>query len=90
MAKREKLSVLREKLEEELGAPDLRHVPDEFPQGKPLPGLAIDADKEKKVAHFPMRPPFEVICPVCGTIQKSNRSICYQCSCKFFFDDDME
>ena len=72
------------------GAPDLRQTPRDFPQGRPLPGLAIDADKEKKVAHFPIRPPFEVICPVCGTIQKSNRSICYQCSCKFFFDDDVD
>ena len=90
LAKKEKLAALREKLEETLDAPELRHTPREFPQGRPLPGIAIDADKEKKVAHFPIRPPFEVICPVCGTVQKSNRSICYQCSCKFFFDDDME
>ena len=90
LEKKEKLAVLREKLEADLGAPELQHTPRVFPEGRPLPGIAIDADKEKKVAHFPIRPPFEVICPVCGTIQKSNRSICYQCSCKFFFDDDAE
>ena len=90
VAKREKLASLRDELEAELGAPELQHTPSDFPQGRPLPGIAIDADREKKVAHFPIRPPFEVICPVCGTIQKSNRSICYQCSCKFFFDDDVE
>ncbi len=80
----------RASLEDELGAPDFRNAPDQFPEGKPLPGVAIDADRENKVAHFPLRPPFEVICPVCGTVQKSNRSICYQCSCKFFFDDDVD
>ena len=88
--RREKLTELLDSLEAQVGAPDLRNAPDSFPEGKPLPGVAIVADREKKVAHFPLRPPFEVICPVCGTIQKSNRSICYQCSCKFFFDDDME
>ena len=90
LEKKEKLAELRDKLEADVGAPDLQHTPRVFPQGRPLPGIAIDADKEKKVAHFPIRPPFEVICPVCGTIQKSNRSICYQCSCKFFFDDDVD
>ena len=90
LQKKEKIAALRSALELELDAPGFRHVPGDFPQGSPLPGLAIDADKEKKIAHFPRRPPFEVVCPVCGTIQKSNRSICYQCSCKFFFDDDAE
>ncbi len=90
LKKKEKMIAVREQLETELDAPEFRHTPGDFPQGRPLPGLAIDADKEKKEAHFPVRPPFEVICPVCGTIQKSNRSICYQCSCKFFFDDDVE
>ena len=90
LKKREKTIALRDQLEDELGAPEFRHAPGDFPQGRPLPGLAIDADKERKEAHFPARPPFEVICPVCGTIQKSNRSICYQCSCKFFFDDDLD
>ena len=90
LAKKEKLTALREQLEKNLDAPEFRHVPREVPQGRPLPGIAIDADREKKVAHFPIRPPFEVICPVCGTVQKSNRSICYQCSCKFFFDDDVD
>ena len=90
LAKKEKLAALREELEKELGAPEFRHVPESFPQGRPLPGAAIDMDKENKTAHFPVRPPFEVICPVCGTVQKSNRSICYQCSCKFFFDDDLD
>lgn len=88
--KKAKISAIRDQLEEELGAPEFKHTPGDFPQGRPLPGLAIDADKEEKVAHFPIRPPFEVICPVCGTIQKSNRSICYQCSCKFVFDDDVK
>lgn len=90
LKKKEANSALRDELEEKLNAPDFRHTPGDFPQGRPLPGVAIDADREKKVAHFPVRPPFEVICPVCGTIQKSNRSICYQCSCKFFFDDDID
>lgn len=90
LKKKEKMIAVRAQLEEELDAPEYKHAPGDFPQGRPLPGLAIDADKERKEAHFPIRPPFEVICPVCGTIQKSNRSICYQCSCKFFFDDDIE
>ena len=89
-AKREKLAALQARLEEETASPEYRNAPSQFPQGKPLPGLAIDADREHKVAHFPLRPPFEVICPVCGTIQKSNRSLCYQCSCKFIFDDDAD
>ncbi len=90
LEKKEKLTELRAKLEKELDAPEFSHIPDKFPEGRPLPGLAIDADKENKVAHFPSRAPFEVVCPVCGTVQKSNRSICYQCSCKFFFDDDLD
>ena len=90
LAKKEKLDALRDTLEKELDAPEFQKAPSAFPDGKPLPGLAIDADRENKVAHFPLRPPFEVVCPVCGTIQKSNRSICYSCSCKFFFDDDAE
>ena len=87
-SKRKALTALQERLEKETASPEYKNAPDKFPQGKPLPGLAIDADRENKVAHFPVRPPFEVICPVCGTIQKSNRSLCYQCSCKFVFDDD--
>ena len=89
-SKREALNGLQAQLEKDTSSPEYKNAPSEFPQGKPLPGLAIDADREKRVAHFPMRPPFEVICPVCGTIQKSNRSLCYQCSCKFVFDDDTD
>ena len=90
LKKKAAMAALRDQLEEELGAPEFRHVPGDFPLGRPLPGLAIDADKEEKVAHFPLRAPFEVICPVCGTIQKSNRSVCYRCSCQFLFDDDVK
>ena len=85
--KREKLAVLQDRLEEATDSPDYQNAPRSFPEGRPLPGLAIDADREKRIAHFPTRPPFEVICPVCGTIQKSNRSVCYRCSCRFVFDD---
>ena len=88
--KREKLAALQDQLEEATDSPDYQNAPSHFPEGRPLPGLAIDADREKKVAHFPLRPPFEVICPVCGTIQKANRSLCYQCSCRFIFDDDVK
>ena len=89
-ARRARIDPLRESLEAAVGAPEVKNLPDKFPEGKPLPGVAIEADRENKIAHFPLRPPFEVICPVCGTVQKSNRSICYQCSCKFFFDDDVD
>lgn len=87
-AKKERLAALQTELEEATGSPEYRNPPTEFPEGKPLPGLAIEADRANKVAHFPLRPPFEVICPVCGTIQKGNRSVCYECGCRFIFDDD--
>lgn len=88
--KKRKLELLREKLEKELSAPEFQNIPYERPEGRPLAGVAIAADKENKIAHYGTRPPFEVICPVCGTIQKSNRSICFQCSCRFIFDDEVE
>ena len=89
-AKKQRLAALQDELEQKTESPEYRNAPKAFPEGKPLPGLAIDADRMNKVAHFPIRPPFEVICPVCGTIQKSNRSVCYECSCKFLFDDVTE
>ncbi len=90
LQKRETLARVRDTLESDLSAPELQNVPREFPDGKPLPGVAKDLEEDKKIAHFPSRPPFEVVCPMCGTIQKSNRSICYECSCKFVFDDDLD
>lgn len=90
VAKKAALEALREKLESHLDEPEYRNVPSAPPEGRPLPGIASEVDKNKKIAVFGVRPPIEVICPVCGTIQKSNRSICYQCSCKFEFKDEME
>ena len=90
LQKKADIEAVREELESDTSAPELQKLPREFPEGKPLPGLAKDLEEDKKIAHFPVRPPFEVVCPVCGTIQKSNRSICYECSCKFVFDDDQE
>ena len=89
LKKRDALQPVREALKTELAAPEIQNLPREFPDGKPLPGIAKAVEEDKKIAHFPIRPPFEVVCPVCGTIQKSNRSICYECSCKFIFDDDV-
>lgn len=88
LAKKEKLAAVRAALESELDAPAVQKAPREFPDGKPLPGVAKIVDEDNKVAHFPIRPPFEVVCPICGTLQKSNRSVCYVCACKFVFDDD--
>ena len=90
LQKKADIEALREELESDTSAPELQKLPRAFPEGKPLPGLAKTVEEDKKIAHFPVRPPFEVVCPVCGTIQKSNRSICYECSCKFVFDDDQE
>lgn len=90
LRKKEAVAAVRETLETELSAPDFQNIPRDFPEGKPLPGLAKTVEEDKKIAHFPVRPPFEVVCPVCGTVQKSNRSICYECSCKFVFDDDLD
>lgn len=89
-AKRRALPPLRSQLEKECAEPEYRNVPAERPEGRPLPGVASEADKEAKLAHFGARPPMEVICPVCGTIQTSNRSICLNCSCRFIFDDEEE
>lgn len=86
--KKARLADTQDRLEAETDSPEYRNPPSEFPEGKPLPGLAIEADRDNRSAHFPIRPPFEVICPVCGTIQKSNRTVCYECGCKFFFDDE--
>ncbi len=88
VAKKRALAELRKRIEKDVSEPEYRNVPAARPEGRPLPGVAAEADKENKIAHFGTRPPFEVICPVCGTIQKSNRSICFQCSCKFIFDDE--
>ena len=88
VAKKAALAKLRKKLEKECAEPEYRNVPLAPPEGRPLPGVASETDKDSKIAHFGTRPPFEIICPVCGTIQKSNRSICFQCSCKFIFDDE--
>ena len=82
-----RLAVLRERLEEECSAPEFANAPSELPQGRPLPGAAADVDVHARVAHFGVRPPLEVICPLCGTIQRSNRSLCFRCSCRFEFDD---
>lgn len=86
--KKARLQKLRAGLEKECAEPEYRNVPSVRPEGRPLPGVSAEVDKDKKLAHFGTRPPFEVICPICGTIQKSNRSICFQCSCKFIFDDE--
>lgn len=90
LIKKGELAAVRAKLEQEIAAPEFQNVPYERPEGRPLPGVAVEANKRKKIAHFGTRPPFEVICPICGTIQKSNRSICFQCSCKFIYDDEVE
>ncbi len=90
VAKRDALARLRERLERECAEPKYRNIPNERPEGRPLPGIASETDSESKTAHFGSRPPFEIICPVCGTIQRSNRSICFQCSCKFIFDDEQD
>jgi len=89
-AKKRALLSVRAELEAECAEPEYRNVPSLKPEGRPLPGVASEADKEAKIAHFGTRPPFEVICPVCGTLQVSSRSICYHCSCKFIFDDEVE
>jgi tetratricopeptide (TPR) repeat protein len=89
VTKKQYLQKLRAQLEDATNAPEFQNVPLGTSDGRPLPGVAAEADVENKVAHFGTRPPFEVICPVCGTMQKSNRSICFQCSCKFFFDDEI-
>lgn len=90
VAKKAAMEGLREKLEKHLDEPEYRNVPSVPPEGRPLPGIASEVDKDQKIAVFGIRPPIEVICPVCGTIQKSNRSICFQCSCKFLFKDEMD
>ena len=90
LRKKEALAPLRENLEETLETPEYRNVPSVPPEGRPLPGVASEVDKIKKIAVYGIRPPMEVICPVCGTIQKSNRSLCYQCSCQFVFKDEGE
>lgn len=88
LGKKERLTAVRTALENELSAPEVQNLPREFPDGKPLPGIAKLVDEDSRLAHFPIRPPFEVVCPICGTLQKSNRSICYVCACKFVFDDE--
>ena len=89
-SKKRALNALRSQLETECAAPEPRNIPIAKPEGRPLAGVASESDKEAGIAHFGTRPPFEVICPVCGTIQKSSRTICFHCSCKFIFDDEIE
>lgn len=87
VSKKAALEPQRAELEKHLDEPEYRNVPSVPPEGRPLPGIASEVDKENKIATFEDRPPIEIICPICGTIQKSNRSICFQCSCKFLFKD---
>ncbi len=87
--KKAALEKTRKQLESECSAPQFRNVPNEKPEGRPLPGVCAELDRDKKIAHYGVRPPFEVICPICGTIQKSNRSLCFQCGCTFIYDDDI-
>jgi tetratricopeptide (TPR) repeat protein len=89
VTKKAYLQKLRAQLEEATNAPEFQNVPVGTSDGRPLPGVASEVDVARKVAHYGVRPPFEVICPICGTMQKSNRSICFQCACKFFFDDEI-
>lgn len=88
LEKKQQLLTVRSRLDKELSEPEYRNVPSARPEGRPLPGVSSDVDREEKVAHFGERPPIEIICPICGTIQKSNRSVCFQCSCQFIFDDE--
>ena len=87
--KKRDLEKVRQHLEKVCAAPQFKNVPNENPEGRPLPGVCSSLDKDKKLAHFGVRPPFEVICPVCGTIQRSNRSLCFQCGCTFIYDDEI-
>ena len=89
IAKKSSLLSLRQKLERECAEPALRNVPRERPEGRPLPGVSTDLDKDRKIARFGSRPPFEVICPICGTVQKSNRSVCFHCGCTFIYEDEI-
>ena len=89
IAKKNELLSLRQTLESECAEPALRNVPRERPEGRPLPGVSVNLDKDRKIARFGPRPPFEVICPICGTVQKSNRSVCFRCSCTFIYDDEI-
>ena len=89
--KKNYLSTLRAELEGEMAAPtEFKNAPFKRPEGRPLPGIANQVDEDKKIARFPLRAPFELICPLCGTIQNSNRNVCFQCGAKFFFDDEAE
>lgn len=88
--KKAALEDVRAGLEKTLEAPQFQSVPNEKPEGRPLPGVSASVDKDKHLAHFGIRPPFEVICPVCGTIQRSNRSVCFRCGCTFVYDDEIK
>ncbi len=90
VGKKRSLIDLRAQLQKECEEPEYKNVPVTPPEGRPLSGIAPQSDERKKQAHYATRPPVEVICPICGTIQKSSRSICFQCSCKFIFDDEKD
>lgn len=88
--KKAALESTRAALEKATEAPSFQNVPSARPEGRPLPGVCAALDKDKHLAHFGIRPPFEVICPVCGTIQRSNRSVCFRCGCTFVYDDEIQ
>ena len=85
------LGQLRATIEGEMAAPtEFKNAPFKRPEGRPLPGIASSVDTEARTATFPLRAPFELICPICGTIQNSNRNVCFQCGAKFSFTSEAE
>ena len=49
---------------------------------------ADQGEKEKQEVHFPTRPPEKIVCPICNSEQKANRTICFHCGSRFIFDDE--
>lgn len=88
LAKKQALAALRDGLEKACAGQRDGSGPAAEAEDRPTPGVAVRTDRENKLAHFAVRPPRELICPVCGAVQSANRTICAQCSCKFFFDDE--
>lgn len=41
-----------------------------------------------RTANFPARPPQALACPYCGTWQRADRTLCWQCGAVFHFEKE--
>ncbi len=52
------------------------------PESQPAPTV--------QTAEFESRSAQDIVCPICGKAQMSNRNSCYSCGCRFIFRDEQQ